>query len=274
MVHAPMLAGSPRSELACVWARRPEAAAALAERHGTTAAASFEELLDRCEAVAFAVPPRVQAELAVVAAAAGKALLLEKPIAADVGGAERLADAAGAAGVATVVLLTWRFAPAIRQLLADDRPALGGRAEFVTDALRPGGPFATPWRLEDGALLDLGPHVVDVLDAALGPVVDVQARGDRHGVVALLLEHDTGLASTATLAATAAPGTRRMVVELHRADGIDTVDAAAAVGPSVFATVVDDLVAAVAGERRAPDVHRGLHVQRIVAAADAQLRAP
>src|SRR6186997_828853 len=40
LVHAPVLAASPRTRLAGVWARRPEAAAELAERHGTTAYAS------------------------------------------------------------------------------------------------------------------------------------------------------------------------------------------------------------------------------------------
>ena len=275
MVHAPMLAGSPHTELVGIWARRPEAAEALAARHHTTACPSFDALLERCDALAFAVPPAVQAELAARAAAAGTALLLEKPIAADLAGAQRLADAVGAAGVPSLVLLTWRFAPAVRDLIAAgaDRPATGGRAEFVSDALRSDGPFATPWRLAEGPLLDLGPHVVDALDAAIGPVVDVPARGDRHGLVALLLEHERGLASTATLSATAAPDTFRAGIEIHRADGIDAVDCAAAVGPGVFATVAEDLAAAVAGDARGPDVQRGLHVQRIVEAARAQLRA-
>src|SRR6188472_319786 len=110
MVHAPMLAASDAVELAGVWARRPEAADELAGAHGVTAFASFEALLDAVDAVAFAVPPAVQADLGVVAASAGKALLLEKPIAADLDGAQRLADACREAGVGTQVLLTWRYA--------------------------------------------------------------------------------------------------------------------------------------------------------------------
>src|SRR5215212_7364292 len=80
-MHGPVLAAGPQTRLAAVWARRPEAATQLAARLGTYAARSYEELLDRCEAVAFAVPPDVQATLAPRAARAGKALLLEKPIA-------------------------------------------------------------------------------------------------------------------------------------------------------------------------------------------------
>jgi len=274
MVHAPMLAGSPDTELAGVWARRSEAAEALAARHGTTSAPTLDALLERCDAVAFAVPPGVQAELAITAARAGKTLLLEKPIAADLAGAERLADAVGAAGVGSLVLFTWRFATAFRTLVADDRAATAGRLEFVTDALLPGGAFATPWRLEEGPLLDLGPHAVDALDAVLGPVVDVQARGDRHGLVTLLLAHESGAASTALLGATSPPGTRRITIEIHRPDGVDELDMAEAIGPGVFGTVAADLAAAAAGDTSGPDVLRGLHVQRVIAAASDQLPDP
>ena len=72
--YAPMLAAGPETRLAGVWARRAEAATALASAHGCEAAASFEALLERCDAIAFAVPPDVQVELGVRAARAGKAL--------------------------------------------------------------------------------------------------------------------------------------------------------------------------------------------------------
>ena len=57
MFHAPMLAGASDLDLRVVWARRPEAATALAERFGAEAVGAFDELLERCDAVAFAVPP-------------------------------------------------------------------------------------------------------------------------------------------------------------------------------------------------------------------------
>src|SRR6201999_1267010 len=97
-MHARVLAAGPETELAAVWARRPDAAAETAAPYGAPGAASFEDLLDRCEAVAFAVPPSVQAELAVTAARAGKALLLEKPLAADLPAARRLPAGGGAGG--------------------------------------------------------------------------------------------------------------------------------------------------------------------------------
>jgi predicted dehydrogenase len=173
MVHAPILANSPDTELVGIWARRPEAAGALAAKHNTSAVGSYEALLDACDAVAFCVPPDVQATLAVAAAKAGKTLLLEKPIALDLASALELVDAVETADVRTVVLLSLRYAQPVKDFLAECAglaPALGGRAAWVSGALRDGSPFATPWRLERGPLPDLGPHAIDVVDAAIGPV--------------------------------------------------------------------------------------------------------
>lgn len=114
--------------LRAVWARRPEAAKELAEAHGAQAVDDFDELLDQVDAVAFAVPPAVQAELAVKAAEAGKHLILEKPIAADLDGALRLADAVEAAGVAALVVLILRFSPMTREWLDGIKEAGGWRS--------------------------------------------------------------------------------------------------------------------------------------------------
>ena len=111
MVHAPVLAAGPSTRLAGVWSRTPAHAEDLAATHGVPAAPSFEALLDGSEAVAFAVPPAVQGGLAAEAAAAGRAVLLEKPIADDLVGAERLAEAVAGAGVASLVVLSYRFSP-------------------------------------------------------------------------------------------------------------------------------------------------------------------
>ena len=97
-MHAPTLAAGPETVLTGVWSRRREAAAAVATPFGVRVYDSFDALLDDCEAVAFAVPPDVQAALAPVAAVAGKAVLLEKPLALDLSGARAVADAVAEAG--------------------------------------------------------------------------------------------------------------------------------------------------------------------------------
>ncbi len=71
---------------------------------GVSAYDDFETLLEDVDAVAFAVPPGIQAELALVAAASGKHLLLDKPVAMTVAAANALRDAAISTGVASVVL--------------------------------------------------------------------------------------------------------------------------------------------------------------------------
>jgi predicted dehydrogenase len=279
MVHGPVLAAGPETSLAGVWARRPDAAAALADRLGVRSYDRFEALLDDCEAVAFAVPPAVQATMAAQAAAAGKAVLLEKPIAADLDGAERLADAVGSAGVASLVVLTFRFADGVRSFLDAARASrpIGGRGWFVSGGLLGASPFATPWRLVEGPLLDLGPHVLDLLDAALGPIVSVRAHGTRLGWVGLLCDHESGAASEASLCATVAVDPHRAGAEVYGDGGVVEVDAAASARDvATFATMRADFAAAcAAGATSHPlDVHRGLHLQRLLAAASESLGAP
>lgn len=267
MVHAPLLAGHPRTTLAGVWARRPEAAAELASAHGAPAFERYDEMLERCDAVAFAVPPDVQAEHAATAARAGKALLLDKPVGLDLAQAQALADAVDAAGVLSMVFLTWRYAAATRAFLAEvaaaDPPPIGGRGTFLSGGLL-AGPFTTPWRLRHGALLDVGPHIVDLLDAALGPVVGVRAHGDPHRWVGLLLEHEGGLASEVSLSSHTAVVPPRTGVQIYTRAGALDLDTAGAFTPDTAATIGNELADMVAGKPHPLDVHRGVHLQRVV----------
>ncbi|MEY2590495.1 MAG: hypothetical protein QOJ67_2479 [Acidimicrobiaceae bacterium] len=273
-VHAPMLATHARTSLAGVWARRQDAAEEVATENGAPSFTSFDELLERCDAVSFAVPPDVQAELAIRAARAGKALLLEKPIALDLDHAVRLVDAVEASGVPTMLNLTWRYAAPVRSFLdvAASAEPIGGRGHFISGALL-GGMFATPWRLEHGALMDLGPHVIDLLDAALGTVVGVRAHGDPQRWIGLFLEHESGIVSEASLSAHSNLNPYRAGVEIYTNDGVIDLDAATAVTPETMVTIVDELVDTVAGKHpNGLDVHRGLHLQRLLDAAFADLR--
>lgn len=111
MVHAPVLQAHEALDFVGVWGRRPEAAKELADRHGTRAYDDVDALLTDVDAVAVALPPDVQARLAVRAAGAGCHLLLDKPGAATVPGARAVVRAAQEAGVASVVFFTTRFVP-------------------------------------------------------------------------------------------------------------------------------------------------------------------
>ncbi len=272
LLHAPLLATGPETSLAGVWARRPQAAQALASTHGARAFASFDALVDASEAVAFAVPPDVQGELATRAAEAGRAVLLEKPIAGDLDTARRLAAAVDEAGVVSAVVLSWRYSAAVRRFLAEagELAATGGRAQFISGAAL-GGPFATPWRLERGPLLDLGPHVIDLLDAALGPVLDVRAHGDRTGWVGLLLDHAGGARSEASLSASVPMDPSVAGIELYGRRGTLSLDCAA-LGTEGFGTLRAEFADAVRTATGHPlDVHRGLRLQEVITAAERQL---
>ncbi|MFE3448230.1 Gfo/Idh/MocA family protein [Nonomuraea sp. NPDC059194] len=270
MAHAPMLAKGPHTRLAGVWARRPEAAARL----GAPVYERIEELFDNVEAVAFCVPPAVQAELGVLAAKAGKALLLEKPLAADLDGARRLAGAVAEAGVPSQMLLTLRYSPQAREFLSRcaEVEAFGGQATAVSGTLTGGGPFATPWRLERGALLDVGPHVIDLLDAALGRVVGVRAHGDPLRWMGLLLDHEGGAVSEVSMSMSAAGDFTPMRVEVYGAAGSVQLPA---FDDDPLDVVAEEFAATVRrGGGHPLDAARGLHLQEIIAEAEAQLTTP
>src|SRR5258705_258539 len=79
--HAAALAAHPDVELVGVWGRSAAKAEELARTHAARAYRDPDQLFDAVDAVAFAVPPAVQAELAVRAAEHGCHLLLDKPVA-------------------------------------------------------------------------------------------------------------------------------------------------------------------------------------------------
>ena len=219
-------------------------------------------------------PPRV--------AHAGRAVLLEKPIALGLADAERLTTAIDDAGVVSQLVLTNRYRPTMRTFLreADGFGATAGRATFLGDGATPGSFFGTPWRLAEGGLLDLGPHVLDALDRALGQIIAIDAAGDPLGIVALTCEHAGGAISQATISATTPNPAGGLVLELIGPQGcrvLDTGRGDAADGladiQAAMVTLVHEFAGAVrAGRSSDLDVHRGLHLQRLLDDAGRQLR--
>jgi predicted dehydrogenase len=265
--HAPMLAGGPHTRLAGVWARRPEAAVRL----GAPVFERIEELFDVCEAVAFCVPPAVQAELGARAARAGKALLLEKPLADSLENAQRLADAVAESGVASQMVFTMRYATQARVFLArcGEIQAFGGHAANISGALLGDHHFATPWRLKRGALLDVGPHVIDLLDAALGRVTGVRAHGDPLAWTGLLLEHEGGAVSEASLCMTAVGDLPPSSFAVYGRTGNAVL---LPFDDDPLQTVVEEFAVTVRNGGGHPlDAAHGLRIQRIIAEAEAQL---
>lgn len=274
LVHAPMLAAGPETELAGVWARRPEAATALAAAHAVPAFDRYADLLAGCEAVSFAVAPAAQAELAPLAAAAGKALLLEKPLADALPGAERLAAAVAAAGVPSMIFLTSRFLDAARTAIDAARAAepFAARIAWISGAFLPGSPFAFGWRLQRGPLLDVGPHALDIALQLFGPIARLKAAGS-PAWCSLLAEHHNGAISEIALTASAGGGARSTELQVVGPAGVQAFDLARGADGSVFANVRAAFAATVRGERAdLPGAAHGLTLQRLLAEAETALQ--
>jgi predicted dehydrogenase len=273
--HAPAIVATPETELAGVWSRSPEAAQSLAYRYDVPAARTFDELLDRCEAIALALPPAVQPEFAAIASRRGKAVLLERPVAADLAGAEELARAVQVAGVVSQIALMWRYSATVRQFLDSQVPATypeGATGKVISGALA--APRARAWQVHRGVLMDQGVDLVDLLDAALGPIVSIRAHGDLQGWIGLQLEHQVGRFSEASMYATAEAGVNLATVEVFGPGGAAEVDCASVVDADSFRTLYQEFAEAVKkGAAPELDANRGLRLQHMIEAAETELLA-
>ncbi|MFJ6853429.1 Gfo/Idh/MocA family protein [Streptomyces sp. NPDC091271] len=278
LTHAPALAAHPAAVLSGVWGRRPEAAETLAAAHGTeayTGEAGIDALLAASDAVAFAVPPDVQAPLAARAAEAGCHLLLDKPVATTVAGARAVADAAERARVASVVFCTLRFAEGTAGWIAEQAAAGGwftARALWMGALFAPGASSefgASPWRREKGGLWDVGPHALSVLIPVLGDVTEVVAARGPADATHLLLRHTSGASSTVTLALGAPEGAAGTEVEFRGERGVSALPAGGGDALGAFGAAVDALAdAARTGVAHPCDVRFGLRLTEVLAQAE------
>jgi predicted dehydrogenase len=269
-VHAPAVAAHRDFELTGVWTRRPAVAAKLAAAHGASAFDSVDALIDAVDVVALSVPPAVQAEIAVAAAGAGRHLILEKPLAESADAALSIAEAVDAAGVASIVMLTFRFAPETRRWLDDvatGGPWSGGGGRWLSGALLGGKYAGSAWRQRHGALLDIGPHLFDLLDAALGPIVDVlAATANEPDLWHATFRHGDGAISSATLSMRLAVDPSVLEFDVYGGNGRLALSPRQTPPRQCFTTLLDELSAMIRSSTTTHpcDVHRGAHLQRVI----------
>lgn len=272
--HAAALVDQPRARLAGVWGRDPVKAAALADRYGVPAFDDVDRLIEAVDAVAVALPPDVQADIAVRAARAGRHLLLDKPLALDLAGAERVVAAAEQSGVASVVFFTNRFDSKVAGHLAATA-ATGGwhgaRGTMFASIFQPGSLYGgSTWRRERGALWDIGPHMLSILLPVLGPVAEVAAMNGPRGIVQLMLRHTGGQASSVALTLDAPPEATAYEVVFHGENGIDTVPRGTGGAAAALGLALEQLLDEVdTGTRdQQCDVRFGRDVVAVLAAAE------
>ena len=184
----------PRVRQQVLVGRNPDAVAAAAVRFGwEETATDWRAVLERddIDIVDIMTPGHLHAEIAIAALAAGKHVIVEKPLANSLEQAAAMAAAfaeARARGQHAIVNFNYRRVPAIalaKQLVEEGRigPIWHVRASYLQDWLAdPSSPMS--WRLRkeeagSGALGDLGSHVTDLVLHLTGESITDVAGGMR-----------------------------------------------------------------------------------------------
>ncbi|NEB76629.1 gfo/Idh/MocA family oxidoreductase, partial [Streptomyces sp. SID14478] len=187
--------------------------------------------------------------------------------------------AADAAGVASAVFCTMRYARATSQWIDEQAAADGwftGRADWYGALYTPGDDAAirasTPWRAERGALWDVGPHALSVLLPILGDAESVTARRGPGDTVHLVLRHVSGASATAALSLTTPSAAGGVAVELRGTKGVFTMPVGGSTAQESLARAVDTLLDAARTGVAAPcDARFGLRLTEILSAAERSL---
>jgi predicted dehydrogenase len=163
--HARIYEAIPNARLVAVCDRDEERASALGKRLGAASVGDYRALLARndIDAVSICLPDRLHTEAAIASAAAGKAILLEKPFAHDLANARQIAAAVAAAGVRLMIGHILRFDPRYVRVHAASAPEVLGMP--LTVRAKRNGIRATAKRLGGATsiLFYMGVHDVDAM---------------------------------------------------------------------------------------------------------------
>jgi len=271
LAHAPALADHQDVEFVGVWGRDPDKAGVLAAEHGARAYREIDDLIGDVDAVAIALPPDVQAPIALRAARAGRHLLLDKPVAFTPAEADEIAAAVDERNLASVVFFTRRLVPVTVDFLAEARAAGGwreARVDHLGSIFSNGSPFGeSPWRQQRGGLWDVGPHALALLLPVLGPVTEVTAMAGPHDMTHALLRHANGAITTLTLSVDGAEGSVRQEAIFFGESAPRRVPDAQWRADQALGRAIDQLIAAAGGGPESDvDVRFGAEVTAVLAA--------
>jgi UDP-N-acetyl-2-amino-2-deoxyglucuronate dehydrogenase len=147
---------------------------------------SYEKMLAESNAdiVTIATPSGLHPEQGVAAAQAGKHVVMEKPMAISLTGADALVHACDKAGVQLFVVKQNRLNPPVQLLKrAVDRNRFGRiyMASCAVHWARPQeyydqAPWRGTWEFDGGAFMNQASHYVDLIQWLMGPVESVMAK--------------------------------------------------------------------------------------------------
>lgn len=176
--HADGLLRDGRAVIAAVCNARPETARRWVQRRGLDAAvcATYEELLDRVDAVSICTPNAYHCRYALEAIQARKHFLVEKPMAVELADCVTLARVAESFSGCGMVGFVYRFSAAVQKMRQVVRERIG--PVYTCSAWFGGRRLSDPslpleWRMRrrssgSGALGDFGSHLVDLVDFVAG----------------------------------------------------------------------------------------------------------
>jgi predicted dehydrogenase len=198
--------------LAC-YSRSEAKRDAFAAKYGCRAFASYEAILNesRIEAIINTTPNKAHLATTRAAAAAGKHVFLDKPIANTIADGRAIAETCRKAKVVLALGYQRRRESQFRWVRRQIDDGVFGRlvnAECNISRDRLGKIDLSSWRytaegMPGGVMLQIGIHYADVLEYLIGPVKAVSGRfaqlvlpGDNPDVASLVLEHANGALST------------------------------------------------------------------------------
>jgi predicted dehydrogenase len=253
-IHLPGLLATEGADVVGIWGRTPETVATIAARHGIRAFPRFEDLLAEVDAVTMAVPPDVQARLALAAARAGRHMIVEKPLTREPRTARAIATAVADRNLAALVFFLRRFVPEVEAAITAERDHPWTHADIRVHSyvMAQQSPYINSvWRQQQGAALwDIGPHVLSVLIPMLGIVTAVEGIAAPPGFSRFRTTHARGATADVSLSLHVAPADICNEYRFTSATR-DIVLPNPEIGRvGAFSQAVQDLLAAVASGRR------------------------
>lgn len=138
---------------------------------------SLAQALPEVDAVVVATPPQSHVAVGLEAIRAGKHVLIEKPLATSVAGAQQLIEAARDAGVTLLVGHTFEYNGAVWMLRELVRSQELGELYYLDSARLNLGLYQS----DVNVITDLAPHDISIANHVLGAApTSVQAWGSRH----------------------------------------------------------------------------------------------
>ena len=212
-VLADAIRRSGKLEIVACYTRSVQKRETFAAKYLCHPAASYQAVLadSRIEAIINTTPNDVHLATTRAAAAAGKHVFLDKPIANSVMDGDAITEACRGAGVVLALGYQRRRESHFRWLRRQIDSGVFGKlvnAEANISRDRLGKIDLSSWRYQaagmpGGVMLQIGIHYTDVLEYLMGPIRAVRGQsaqlvlpGDNPDVASLILEHENGALST------------------------------------------------------------------------------